>query len=179
MICYIIMTILGLLIVWFGIKRSKFLVIAGALLAAVGLFLVACTIILAYSVSHSEPKPSPDYENTSDIYEDSDTENLNSDSEDDELIGDDWRTWRSYTADYAISDDLTVCMAPYDDKTGFAVYDSRNGDRIGSLAVKNAGYNTGIRCEDIDGDGVKELGFAESADETVWYSYDGSNWNKK
>ncbi len=177
MVYYIIMTILGVLMVWFGIKRNKFVVTAGALLATAGLFLVICTIILAYSVSHSEPKISPDYENTNDIYEGSVTDI--SDSEDGELVGADWRTWRSYTADYVISDSLTICMAPYDDKMGFAVYDSKNGDRIGSLAVKNAGYDTEISCEDIDGDGVKELGFAESADKTVWYSYDGGSWNKK
>lgn len=57
MVCYIFMTLLGAALIIFGIKKSKLILIGGALLAAVGLFLVICTIILAYSVSHSEPNP--------------------------------------------------------------------------------------------------------------------------
>lgn len=64
MICYIAMTLLGAALVVFGRKKSKIVLIAGAVLAAVGLFLVICTAILAYSVSHSEPNPK--FENIND-----------------------------------------------------------------------------------------------------------------
>ena len=70
MICYILMMVLGVPLIIYGVKKSKLIMIAGILLAAVGLFLTICAAILAYSVSHSEPNPK--YENVNDISCDSD-----------------------------------------------------------------------------------------------------------
>ena len=67
MLCYIIMTVLGACLIAYGVKKSKIILIGGALLAAAGLFLVICTILLAYSVSHSEPNPAFDYEDPSPV----------------------------------------------------------------------------------------------------------------
>ena len=56
MVCYIIMTILGICLIVYGIKKSKLILIGGTLLAAVGLFLVICTIILLWGIRNQEPK---------------------------------------------------------------------------------------------------------------------------
>ncbi len=181
MIAYIAMTVLGAALIVFGLKKSKIIVVAGAILAAAGLFLLICALLLLNSTANSEPKTGPE----DDIVIDSGNNDVSNDNvttgTDDGLYeeGSDWRTWRSYTSDYKISDSLTVCMAPYDDKKGFAVYDSSNGSRIGSLSVKNAGFDTEIKCEDTDGDGINELGFVVSSDETVWFAYNGSEWKEK
>ena len=96
-------------------------------------------------------------------------------SEDAVSAGSDWRTWRSYTEDFVISDDVTVCLSPFDTATGYAVYNSDNGDRIGSLSgIETDGSET-IVCEDTDGDGVNELGITIS-DETVYFKYTGEPW---
>lgn len=87
--------------------------------------------------------------------------------------GGDWRTWRSYTGDYQIKEDLSVTLSPLDSGTGFAVYDASTGERIGTLP--EGGAQDEILCEDIDGDGISELGIA-LAEGTVWYRYTGSPW---
>lgn len=76
-------------------------------------------------------------------------------------------------------------MSGFSDGSGFAVYDSRNGDRVGSLVIKNSagdienvGANAEIRCEDTDGDGIKELGIVMSQDRTVWFRYTGNVWTE-
>jgi len=87
--------------------------------------------------------------------------------------GGDWRTWRSYTGDYAVTEDLSVTLSPLDSGKGYAVYDAVTGERIGTL-LDGTGQEE-ILCEDIDGDGVCELGIALS-NGTVWYRYTGSPW---
>ncbi len=209
MVSYIIMTLLGAALIIFGIKKSKLILIGGALLAAVGLFLVICTIILAYSVSHSEPNPRFDINSEyNEVSENTDedgkkngvnTENDNPDNDAESnytdnnaysgetggIEGADWRSWRSYSEDYVISTDVTVCLSGFSDGSGFAVYDSRTGDRVGSLVIKNtagdtenAGSNAEIKCEDTDGDGIKELGIVLSSDRTVWFRYTGDVWTE-
>jgi len=87
--------------------------------------------------------------------------------------GGDWHTWRSYTGDYAVKDDLSVTLSPLDGGKGYAVYNASTGERIGTL-LDGTGQEE-ILCEDIDGDGVCELGIALSSG-TVWYRYTGSPW---
>ena len=91
------------------------------------------------------------------------------------VSGADWRTWRSYTEDYRITEEKSVCLSPLDDGGGYAVYDSETGARIGTLSLESAGGENGIRCEDIDGDGIPELG-VEGGGETVWFRYTGEPW---
>lgn len=56
---------------------------------------------------------------------------------------------------------------------GYAVYDTVIGGRIGTLS--EGGGQEEILCEDIDGDGVCELGIV-LPETTVWYRYTGSPW---
>ncbi|MCR5323460.1 MAG: hypothetical protein K6E85_09345 [Lachnospiraceae bacterium] len=210
MVSYIVMTILGTALIVYGVKKSKLIMVGGILMAAVGLFLVICTIILASAVRNSEPNPKfeDDIENglnSSDpvdagIYEDEINDNDFDDTDENGgyyvdgggFLGEnggsegaDWRTWRSYSEDYVISDDVTVCLSRFGDGSGFAVYDSSNGNRIGSLVVEDAsgGVKTveagaEIKQEDIDGDGLKELGIVMPEDNTVWFHYTDGVWTE-
>ena len=102
-VCYIVMIILGAVLIKFAIKKSVIIMVAGALLAAGGLFLVVCTIILASAVRNSEPNPKFDNDgefNYGEVYEV--TDDGDGSESDGETVGSDWRTWRSYSADYAI-----------------------------------------------------------------------------
>ena len=87
--------------------------------------------------------------------------------------GGDWHTWRSYTGDYAVTEDLSVTLSPLDGGKGYAVYDASTGERIGTLS-EGSGQEE-ILCEDIDGDGVCELGIV-LPNGTAWYRYTGSPW---
>ena len=87
--------------------------------------------------------------------------------------GGDWHTWRSYTGDYAVTEDLSVTLSPLDGGKGYAIYDASTGDRIGTLS-EGSGQEE-ILCEDIDGDGVCELGIV-LPNGTAWYRYTGSPW---
>lgn len=87
--------------------------------------------------------------------------------------GGDWHTWRSYTDDYVVKDDLSVTLSPLDGGKGYAVYDASTGERIGTLS--DGGGEEEILSEDIDGDGICELGIV-LPETTVWYRYTGSPW---
>ena len=87
--------------------------------------------------------------------------------------GGDWRTWRSYTGDYAVKEDLSVTLSPLDGRNGYAVYNASTGERIGTLH-EGSGQEE-ILCEDIDRDGICELGIALS-EETIWYRYTDTPW---
>ncbi len=119
MILYIAMTVLGAVLIVFGIKKNKIIAVAGAVLAAAGLFLVICTLLLINSVANSEPKERPE----DDIVIDSgynynvDRNNVMNDRDGGSYeVCLDRMTWRSYTSDYAVSDSLVVCPATNDDK---------------------------------------------------------------
>ena len=96
-VCYIVMVILGIIVIRFSIKNSKLLVVAGALLAAAGLFLLVCTVILAWAVSHSEPNPKFE-DNTEfdygEVYETTDGDVLN---EIGIIVAEDDISWYHYT----------------------------------------------------------------------------------
>ena len=181
-VCYIVMIILGAVLIKFAIKKSVIIMVAGALLAAGGLFLVVCTIILASAVRNSEPNPKFDNDgefNYGEVYEV--TDDGDGSESDGETVGSDWRTWRSYSADYAIGNGSSICLSPFDDGSGYAVYDSSDGSRVGSVildAGKKVTSDTGIRCEDIDGDGLNEIGIALSEDDIAWYHYTDNVWKE-
>lgn len=176
------MIILGAVLIKFAIKKSVIIMVAGALLAAGGLFLVVCTIILASAVRNSEPNPKFDNDgefNYGEVYEV--TDDGDGSESDGETVGSDWRTWRSYSADYAIGNGSSICLSPFDDGSGYAVYDSSDGSRVGSV-ILDAGQkvtsDTGIKCEDIDGDGLNEIGIALSEDDIAWYHYTDNVWKE-
>lgn len=91
-----------------------------------------------------------------------------------EIVGDDWRTWRSYTPDVEICDALTVCLSRLDDDTGYAVYDCSNGERIGTLCIPEGVtgfYDAEPFSADYDGDGYVDIGIS-TEDRAVWYCFD-------
>lgn len=89
--------------------------------------------------------------------------------------GADWRTWRSYTDDFAIGGGFSVCFSALDDGSGYAAYDSSNGDRVGTLTVDGVTGNDDIVAEDINGDGFADIGVTIGP-ETSWFAYVDKAW---
>ena len=89
--------------------------------------------------------------------------------------GEDWRAWRWYSEDMELGDGLTVCLAMLDDGPGYAVYDSSNGERIGSLIPPKSAvaFNAGdICCGDRDGEGLLDIGIVFENGISWWYVLD-------
>ena len=92
-----------------------------------------------------------------------------------EEAGQDWRTWRWYSDDMELGEELTVCLSVLDEGTGYAVYDSADGHRIGTLiAPKDAVdfYVGDILCEDHDGSGYLDIGIVFENGVSWWYVLD-------
>ena len=97
------------------------------------------------------------------------------DVDDDNIPGRDWRTWRAYSNDYVLSEDLTVCFSPFDNENGYAVYDSYSGARIGGL-IFNGEYDitNEFTISDHDADGISDIGVIVENDGIIWYGYNPS-----
>ena len=89
--------------------------------------------------------------------------------------GGDWRTWRSYTDDYVIGDGFSVCFSMLDDKKGYAAYNSADGSRVGTLAMDNVTGNEIFDTEDINEDGLIDIGVTNGP-ETSWFAYVAKAW---
>ena len=110
--------------------------------------------------------------------EDNDNKDNDNNGDDGEPVdGGDWRTYRSYTSDFQIKSDLTVCLSPFDDGSGYGVYDSRDGSRIGSLVAELDG-NELIVCADYDEDGIFELCFGGTPSGDIWFRYVDRSWDE-
>ena len=148
----------GIVLAALRLKGNKalraFCIVACSVLALASLTFIAVTAYFAWAVSVQEPDDLPD-------------SGL--------IVGQDWRTWRSYSEDFTVHDTLTVCLSPLDGGNGYAVYDSSNGARIGTLSAENTTGQETIVCEDRDGDGVNELGIVLPAG-TIWYRYTDQPW---
>lgn len=156
MLLYILFIFAGAAIIVLGIKKNKLLIILGAIIAAFGVFLTAAAIILMYAVRSQEPDPDP---------------NEIAGVED----GQDWRAWRSYSDDFTVCEGVEVCLSPLDDGKGYAAYDSCSGSRVGTLFADGTNGQEEILCEDVDSDGMKEIGIVMSQ-ETAWYHYTDEEW---
>ena len=195
MLGYIILAVVGIIILVIGIflivrKDNKpvgiILTVIGIIISFGGIFLTVCTIILVDFI-HSQPVKEPPApvqtqltaaSEAAELYDTADTDgNYLSDGE----SGSDWRTWRSYSDDYTVTDGLTVCVSLFDDGTGYAVYDSADGQRIASL-VNDSGTDMEqwkISAADTDGDGVNEIGIVLTNGETLWFGYKaGEIWSE-
>ena len=156
MLLCLLLIVIGAILVLFGVKeKNRLPLFVGTGLAAAGLALVIAALLLTASTRSDEPDPGPGGTGGT--------------------IGQDWRTWRSYSGDYRISDNVTVCLSVLDGGTGYVVYDSMTGERIGTLAADRVSGQEEIRCEDTDRDGLCELGLVLS-EETVWYRFTGGTW---
>ncbi|MCR4740795.1 MAG: hypothetical protein K5886_11130 [Lachnospiraceae bacterium] len=166
-ILYALLVILGIGLFAAGLiikkKARIILIITGILSYVCGFIMIVTTLYFAWAVSNDAPY----------IETPGDGGSVNHDGSG--VDGNDWRTWRSYTGDFIINEDLTVCLSAFDNGTGYAVYDSSTGDRIGSLMSIGTTGQEEIVCEDKDGDGVNELGIVKKKD-TKWFCYTDSEW---
>ena len=192
MLQYIVLAVIGLAALIIGIvltvRRKKgagiTLIVLGTLAFLAGTFLSVCAYILVDFIHNQPVKEPPAAEpvtaetsetaaGTSDTY--TETE------ESYEIVGGDWQTWRSYSDEYVITDGFTVCLSLFDDSTGYAVYAGSDGSRIASLVndTETAVDPWNITSEDIDGDGINELGIGLTDGETLWYRYnEGETWSE-
>lgn len=161
-----------------GQKKWHILTAVGIIPILISIFLFVCTILLLYGIQSQEPVAGPTEkgkiiaENT-DKESDLEPEGHNSDSND---PGSDWRSYRGYSEDLHLDDTdvLIFCLSPLDNKKGYAVYDSTNGARAGTLlweTQKEADWQSEILLKDLDDDGIKEIGIAMPDGEILWYHY--------
>ena len=195
MLPYIILAIVGIIVLVIGIylivrRNNKpvgiVLTVVGIIVSFGGIFLSVCTFILVDFIRTQPVKEPPadvlaQLTEASAVTEPGETDDIDGNYLLGEDSGGDWRTWRSYSDDYSITDDLTVCLSLFDDVTGYAVYDSANGLRIASL-IKNTDADIDpwkITAEDKDGDGINELGISLTNGETLWFAYrSGETWSE-
>ena len=83
---------------------------------------------------------------------------------------------QAYSEDLHLDDKgaLIFCLSPLDNKNGYAVYDSANGARVGTLlwgSEKEADWQAKAQMEDLDHDGIKEIGISMADGEILWYHY--------
>ena len=161
-----------------GQKKWHILTTVGIIPILLSVFLFICTLLLLYGIQSQEPVAGPTEkgkiiaENT-DKESDLEPEGHNSDSND---PGSDWRSYRGYSEDLHLDDTdvLIFCLSPLDNKKGYAVYDSTNGARAGTLlweTQKEADWQSEILLKDLDDDGIKEIGIAMTDGEILWYHY--------
>lgn len=161
-----------------GQKKWHILTTVGIIPILLSVFLFICTLLLLYGIQSQEPVAGPT-ENGKIIAENTDKESdlepegHNSDSND---PGSDWRSYRGYSEDLHLDDTdvLIFCLSPLDNKKGYAVYDSTNGARAGTLlweTQKEADWQSKILLKDLDDDGIKEIGIAMPDGEILWYHY--------
>ena len=102
-------------------------------------------------------------------------EELAGDYED--ATGGDWRVWRWYSDDMELGEGLTVCLSMLDEGTGYGVYDSADGERIGTLTAPAdaIGFYTGeICCGNRDGEGYLDIGIVLENGRSWWYGLNAS-----
>ncbi len=190
MIQYIILAVVGVIALAAGIVlivlKKKVagivLTVCGALAAVAGVVLSLCALIL---VDYIHNKPAADVTIEQEtvpvlVTEDDPEEEPDVDGVIGDEVGDDWRTWRSYSEDYMINDGLTVCVSLLDDLKGYAVYNSSNGDRIGTIINTSDSdlESWEVKAEDTDGDGTNELGMVLADGERLWFRYTGEEWSE-
>jgi hypothetical protein len=95
-------------------------------------------------------------------------------------VGGDWRTWRGYTSDYIISDELTVTFSGQTDEDFYCVYDAAGGNRIGTLLFEDGHLVEDAQSEDFlisdaDGDGDNDVGVTLKDGAVMWFAYDPEN----
>lgn len=90
------------------------------------------------------------------------------------LPGEDWRTWRSYSDEYAVGDGLTVVFSLLDNSGGFAVYSADNGERIATLIYPDgftASWEDEFYVEDYDDDYLYDIVSILPDGTELWFLY--------
>lgn len=115
-----------------------------------GLLTVAIVFTVNYAISANQTVASPALENTN------------------------WREQRTYSRNYQLNDDLSICISLLDDSSGYAVYDTYDGSRIGTLSWQNDQTSIGdweLKVADCDRDGNNEIGVITQTSDIIWYKF--------
>lgn len=97
--------------------------------------------------------------------------------DDEPIAGGDWRTWRGYSDEYVINEDLSILFSTLDERTGYAVYESESGARIATikfpddLTLDDVIMHEYI-VEDYDGDGSNDVGIERNDGAIMWFLFD-------
>lgn len=89
-----------------------------------------------------------------------------------------WRKQHTYSSDYRLTDDLSICVSLLADRSGYAVYDTSDGSRIGTLLWEADNDLVGsweLKIQDSDSDGENEVGVITQSNSTIWYDYVPNN----
>ncbi len=85
-----------------------------------------------------------------------------------------WREQKTYSQDYQLNDGTSVCVSMLDDLSGYAVYNTENGERIGTLAWPNDQISVGeweLKIADVNGDKSNDIGVITQNSTVIWYKY--------
>lgn len=85
-----------------------------------------------------------------------------------------WREQKSYSRDYQLNDDMSICVSELEDSTGYAVYDTYNGERIGTLSWPSdqiSVSNLELKIVDADGDGNNDVGVVTQNSDIIWFKF--------
>jgi len=95
----------------------------------------------------------------------------------DDVCGRDWWTWRGYTENYELNENLTVCFSAVDSDDFYGVYDASDGTRIGSLQLGEytAKDTDGFEIADYNGDGINDIGVKLDNGQVLKYCHDSES----
>ena len=85
-----------------------------------------------------------------------------------------WREQKSYSRDYQLTDDLSICISLLDDSSGYAVYDTYDGQRIGTLLLPNDQMsvdNLELKITDANSDGKNDVGVVSHNNNIIWFNF--------
>ena len=85
-----------------------------------------------------------------------------------------WREQKSYSRDYQLTDDLSICVSILDDSSGYAVYDTYDGQRIGTLLLPNDQMsvdNLELKIADANSDGKNDVGVVSHNNNIIWFNF--------
>lgn len=85
-----------------------------------------------------------------------------------------WREQKSYSRDYQLTDDLSICVSIFDDSSGYAVYDTYDGQRIGTLLLPNDQMsvdNLELKIADANSDGKNDIGVVSHNNNIIWFNF--------
>lgn len=90
------------------------------------------------------------------------------------LANTNWREQKTYSQDYQLNEDTSICVSMLDDLGGYAVYNAENGERIGTLAWPNYQIGVGewkLKIADVNGDKSNDIGVIMQNSTVIWYKY--------
>lgn len=90
------------------------------------------------------------------------------------LVNTNWREQKTYSQDYQLNEETSICISTLDDLSGYAVYNTENGERIGTLACPNYQIGAGeqeLKIADVNGDKSNDIGVIMQNSTVIWCKY--------